>query len=127
MQPDGDAGFDSTTGRIFLVLSLHVDEMSDPWKETCDSTMRSFYGWFFFPPNDATEAVKLSIMEKYFGEATRIDKDNAVGAIDILLSSIVTRVSFLVVDYPSKSLRWMRTCTKDNLTGNVSYTEHRYQ
>ena len=123
--PEGNAGFDPATQRIFLVLSLHVDEMSDPWKETCDSAMRSFYGWFFFPPNDANQDARLSTMEKYLGEAIRIDKDNAAGAIDILLSSIVTRMSFRVVENASKSLTWMRTCTKDNLTGKTSYTEHR--
>jgi hypothetical protein len=127
LEPEGDAGFDPTTGRIFLILSLHVDEMSDPWKEACDSAMGSFYGWFFFPPKDATQNVRLSVMERYFGEAIRIDKDNASDAIDVLLSSIVTRVSFLVVDNSSKALRWMRTCTKDNLSGQISYTEHQYK
>ena len=62
-------------------------------------------------------------MAKYLGEATRIDKDNAADAIDILLKSIVTRVTFLVNDNGSKSLRWIRTCTKDNLSGEVSYGE----
>jgi hypothetical protein len=60
LEPEGDARFDPTTGRIFFVLSLHVDEMSDPWKETCDSAMASFYGWFFFPPKDTTQNVRLS-------------------------------------------------------------------
>jgi hypothetical protein len=81
LEPEGDAGFDPTTGRIFLVLSLHVDEMSDPWKETCDSAMRSFYGWFFFPPNDANQNLKLSAMSKYLGEAIRIDNENAAGVV----------------------------------------------
>jgi hypothetical protein len=77
LEPEGDAGFYPTTGRIFFVLSLHVDEMSDPWKETCDSAMASFYGWFFYPPKDTTQNVRLSVMEKYLGEAIRIDKNNA--------------------------------------------------
>jgi hypothetical protein len=55
LEPEGDAGFDPTTGRIFLVLSLNVDEMSDPWKEACDSALGSFYHWFYFPPNDLNQ------------------------------------------------------------------------
>jgi hypothetical protein len=66
-------------------------------------------------------------MEKYLVEAIRIDKDNAADAVDVFLSSVVTRVSFLVVDNASKALKWMRTCTRDNLSGQISYTEHRYE
>jgi hypothetical protein len=124
--PDGGAGFDPNTGRIFLLLQLHVDEMADPWRETCNSVIDRFYAWFFFPPNGADENAKLGVMEKYLGEAVRIDKANVAEAIDILVKSIVTRVSFFVVDSSSKSLAWMRTCTKDNLTGKISYTEYRY-
>jgi hypothetical protein len=135
IEPEGDAGFDPSTGRIFLTLELHVEEMSDPWKEACDSTIGSFYGWFFFPPKDADQGSRLGIMQKYFGEAIRLDKDNATDAIDIFLNSIVTRVTFLVGPDPSAAradntrpvLEWMRTCTKDNLTGKTSYTEYRYR
>jgi hypothetical protein len=131
--PEGDAGFDPTTGRIFLVLELHVTEMSDPWKETCDSTLSSFYGWFYFASKDDDRRSRLGVMQKYFGEAVRIDKDNAADAIDVFLNSIVTRVTFLVGSDPSIAhntlphLKWMRTCTKEDLTSETYYTEYRYQ
>jgi len=135
LAPDGDARLDPTTGRIFLTLELHVEEMSDPWKEACDSTIGNFYYWFFFPPKEVNQASRLGLMQKYFGEAIRIDKDNATDAIDIFLNSIVTRVTFLVGPDPSAAradntrpaLEWMRTCTKDNLTGKTSYTVYRYR
>jgi hypothetical protein len=124
-EPDGDAGFDPTTGRIVLALSLDVSEMSDPWKDTCDSTIRSFYGWFYLPQDSMDQDVKLSLMAKYLGEAVRIDKDDAVDAIDILLHSMVTRIIFHVLDNTSSPLMWLRTCTKDDLSGKIFYTEHR--
>jgi hypothetical protein len=73
-------------------------------------------------------------MQKYFGEAIRLDKNNAADAIDILLNSLVTRVTFVVgpthdvAGYRlQESLKWMCACTKDNLTGKTSYYEYRYK
>jgi hypothetical protein len=124
---EGDAGYNPTKDRVYLALGLHVYEMSDPWREVCDSTIGSFYGWFYFPNMTDAQNVKLAMIQKYFGEAVKIDKDNAVGAIDTLLNSIVTSVTFLESDNASSPLKWMRVCTKDNLTGRTSYFEHRYQ
>jgi len=127
LEPEGDAGFDPTSGRIVLLLKLTVDDMSDPWQVTCDDTLRGFYGLFYFPPKDIDENARLAVMGKYFGEAIRIDLANAKGAVDILLNSIVTRVIFSVADKTNpRELKWSRTCTKDNVAGNTSYTEHRY-
>lgn len=128
MGPDADAGFDPESGRIALVLTLHVTEMADPWREVCDSTLGSFAGWFYFPSLNEDADLKLRLLGKYFGEAVMIDRESAKQAADIFLRSIVARVIFTVVDRPpSPKLTFLRSCTKDELTGKTTYWEYRYQ
>jgi hypothetical protein len=126
-EPDGDAGFVPELGRVVLALTLHVSEMADPWREVCDATVARFYGWFYFPPKEGWDRdSKLRMMEKYFGEAVRLDAENAKAAVDTFLDSIMVRVVFTVPTEDRKKLKWHRTCTKDSMTGMTTYTEHRY-
>ena len=105
--PEGDAGFDPRSGRIILLLTLYVSDMSDPWRETCASTLERFYGWFYLPTKDKglDNDTRLRILGRIFGEATRLDADNAKGAIDVFLNSIATRVIFYVAQ--KSELKWI--------------------
>ncbi len=129
-EPEGGAAFIPKSGKIVLMLTLHVDKMSDPWREACDHTLNKFYNLFVLPSrgrpiNAGAGLMRLRQAEKYFGEAIQIDSANADNAIDLFLNSILTRVNFYVFDNPASMPRSFRSCTKDNMTGKMSYTENK--
>jgi hypothetical protein len=124
--PDTDVGFDPKSGRIILFLELAVSEMSDPWKKVCDNEIVSYHELFYFPDDKFDSDLKVRLLRKYFGEAIRLDATNAKEAANQFLASLVARVVFTVASADKKQLKWLRTCTKDYLTGKTDYTEYRY-
>ena len=128
MGPEGSVAFNTNSKRIFLSLKVNVEEMADPWREICASTIESFYRWFYFPSSRANGGpdLSLSLLGKYFGDAIWLDQTNAKQAIAPFLESIVTSAIFLVADQSSKHLKWYRVCAKDNKTGKITFAEHRY-
>lgn len=122
--PEGNAGYDVSTGKIVIYLEIYAEHMSDPWQEACLDRLMSFYGSFFFPAKHSDSRVKLAQMRPYYGHITETDSKSALASVDRFLDSITTRVHFKVTG--DRTLRFSRVCQVDNANGKAAFDEFRY-